>query len=85
MSSPICRDLPPDRRPPWRPAGSPPGPGSAGSRGSSPIVDARDPNEKTGPGGFGPAHFIAAQHAFAYRIDFENEYFGSPANRSDRS
>ena len=31
-----------------------------------------DPNQMTGPGGYGPNDFIASVSALAYRIDFEN-------------
>ena len=31
-----------------------------------------DPNDKTGPAGFGPQGFIAGDAALSYRIDFEN-------------
>jgi RHS repeat-associated protein len=41
-----------------------------------------DPNDKIGPGGYGPAGFIAPGGALPYRIDFENEATASaPAQR----
>src|SRR5581483_8260212 len=36
------------------------------------VAKSHDPNGSTGPGGFGPAGFIAPNHVFPYRIDFEN-------------
>src|SRR5207248_1994048 len=57
-----------------RPGGHPPSPPPGGGPGgSSNTVSSGDPNGKTGPAGFGPAHFIAAEGVLAYRIDFENE------------
>src|SRR5262249_44521013 len=38
-----------------------------------PVVVARDPNEKIGPAGFGPAGFVAGDSVLPYRIDFEND------------
>src|SRR5262249_43822030 len=41
-----------------------------------------DPNDKIGPGGFGPANFMALNRAFPYRIDFENDATATaPAQR----
>jgi RHS repeat-associated protein len=37
------------------------------------IVGARDPNQMTGPAGFGAANFLALDKAYPYRIDFEND------------
>ncbi|MCY2987964.1 MAG: dockerin type I domain-containing protein [Planctomycetota bacterium] len=37
------------------------------------IPNSHDPNEKTGPAGFGTASFISDNGALAYRVDFENE------------
>jgi hypothetical protein len=45
-------------------------PGGGGGSGTSASVD---PNEKTGPAGFGPNHFVAAEGFMPYRIDFEND------------
>jgi RHS repeat-associated protein len=46
------------------------------------VAGSLDPNEKTGPGGFGPDHFIAPESALPYRIDFENEASATaPAQR----
>jgi RHS repeat-associated protein len=43
-----------------------------------------DPNDKIGPGGFGPANFMALNRAFPYRIDFENDATATaPAQRVD--
>src|SRR5262249_8449430 len=36
-----------------------------------PILAPGDPNEKTGPAGFGPAAFIRPDYVLPYRIDFE--------------
>jgi RHS repeat-associated protein len=36
-------------------------------------VFSKDPNDKYGPGGFGPSHFVAANVVLPYRIDFEND------------
>ena len=44
------------------------------------IAGAMDPNEKSGPAGFGDARCIAPATPLAYRIDFENESSaGAPA------
>src|SRR5262249_33405080 len=32
-----------------------------------------DPNEITGPAGFGPAGYVVPNRVFTYRIDFEND------------
>ncbi|HEY1378789.1 MAG TPA: RHS repeat-associated core domain-containing protein [Gemmataceae bacterium] len=50
--------------------------------GASRLVRAIDPNEKTGPAGFGPAHYIAADGVVPYRVEFENEADATaPAHR----
>jgi hypothetical protein len=41
--------------------------------GGSGVSYSADPNEKTGPAGFGALGFISADNLFAYRVDFENE------------
>lgn len=47
------------------------------------IRQSLDPNDKIGPTGFGPAHFISADQALMpYRIDFENDATATaPAQR----
>src|SRR5688500_10273138 len=50
-----------------------PTPTAPAPSGSRPTRRAGDPTEKTGPGGSGPEHFIAAESVLSYRIDFENE------------
>src|SRR5262249_14314087 len=46
------------------------------------LVRPLDPNEKTGPAGFGPGQFIAADGIVPYRIEFENEARATaPAHR----
>jgi RHS repeat-associated protein len=64
--------------PPWpspTPTPTPPSPAP-----SVPIriditksLRSRDPNEKTGPGGFGPQGFITGDSVLPYRITFEND------------
>jgi RHS repeat-associated protein len=49
---------------------------------SSGILGSFDPNQKTGPAGFGLQGFIAAESLLPYRIDFENEASATaPAQR----
>jgi hypothetical protein len=49
---------------------------------TSKLVRPLDPNEKTGPAGFGPSQFIAAYGILPYRIEFENEADATaPAHR----
>src|SRR5262249_32575890 len=38
-----------------------------------PPAASRDPNSKTGPGGFGAPGYVDPEHVFPYRIDFEND------------
>jgi RHS repeat-associated protein len=46
------------------------------------LVGAIDPNQKTGPAGFGDVSYIAASTVVTYRIDFENESSATaPAQR----
>jgi len=52
--------------PPEVPAGSI----ASGGTGVSYISD---PNQKTGPGGYGDEHFIAGDSLLPYRVDFEND------------
>lgn len=48
-------------------------PNGPGDSSEIPNGRPRDPNEKTGPAGFGTNHnYLAASSLFAYRIDFEN-------------
>lgn len=54
------------------PLGTGPAPGAAAS-GSAAIPGSHDPNEKTGPGGFGPAGYLIPTANFPYRIEFEND------------
>jgi hypothetical protein len=51
----------------------PPGPFQPGGGGSSQNTASEDPNGKFGPAGFGPQGFTTGDHAFPYRIDFEND------------
>ena len=48
----------------------PPGGGGGGGAGSG---GSRDPNEKTGPAGYGDAGYVRSDGVFDYRIDFEND------------
>jgi RHS repeat-associated protein len=51
---------------------------------SAPIWVARDPNELTGPKGYGEANYLPADTLLAYRIDFENDATATaPAQRVD--
>jgi RHS repeat-associated protein len=45
-----------------------PGPGGGGR-----LLDILDPNQKTGPTGFGANGFLSSGNLMAYRVDFENE------------
>lgn len=47
-------------------------PTSPADEGSSPIITARDPNQKTGPAGYGVGDYVAPAQSLAYRMDFEN-------------
>jgi|GEM_PF-1078754 len=40
--------------------------------GDSESVASQDPNQKVGPGGYGPNHYISPNAPFVYRVDFEN-------------
>jgi hypothetical protein len=42
-------------------------------KGSSGITRSIDPNEKTGPAGFGPIGIVPSDGLLPYRIDFENQ------------
>ena len=57
----------------YRPSALPNAPAQSQSSGGSDVAHASDPNQKTGPAGFGDAGFMTGQGALAYRIDFENE------------
>jgi len=48
-------------------------PSHAQGSGSTGVGGSGDPNEKTGPAGFGNAGFISGEGTLGYRIDFENE------------
>ncbi len=61
-----------------------PGEGNQGDSGDSDESRSMDPNEKTGPSGFGYENFIRATEILPYRIDFENdETATAPAQRVD--
>ena len=63
---------------PPQPPGNPGGGGGSGASGSW------DPNEKTGPVGFGSGGYVQPGSAFPYRIDFENDAVATaPAQRVD--
>ncbi len=58
--------------------------GTAGTRGDGGVSSSMDPNEKTGPSGAGPQHFVRPTGVLPYRIDFENdETATAPAQRVD--
>ena len=57
----------------WRPPIPPNPPTQPGGIGTTGITRPTDPNQKIGPAGSGPAGFISATRALAYRVDFENE------------
>ena len=44
-----------------------------GSSGSTPVTRPIDPNQLTGPSGYGADGFVFASKVLAYRIDFENQ------------
>ena len=51
-------------------------------QGQSHSVTSGDPNQKSGPAGFGTAEFISDSTTIGYRIDFENEAIATaPAQR----
>src|SRR5262249_24584755 len=52
--------------------GPPPTPGP-GSGGPTEIIVPGDPNEKTGPSGYGPESFVGSGQAFPYVIYFQNQ------------
>ncbi len=65
-------------RVPGRPDGSTPpdGPsngGAPGGQGSNGAAQEFDPNEKTGPSGFGEQRYVNAESVIGYRVDFEND------------
>src|SRR5262249_26423401 len=51
----------------------PTAPASATSAGQSQSSKSEDPNDKIGPGGFGPQAFVSPSTLLPYRIDFENQ------------
>jgi len=58
---------------PWPPGQtSPYFPGNPVNTGTSGVTRPRDPNQMTGPAGFGANEFISSSSTLAYRIDFEN-------------
>ncbi len=68
------------------PSGSSCGCGGVGGGGVSGSVGSSDPNELTGPAGFGDQHFISLHSKIPYRIDFENyETATAPAQRVEVS
>jgi RHS repeat-associated protein len=56
------------------PPPSPPGPGGGGGTGGAidPVAP-KDPNQKLGASGHGPARYVAPESPLVYRVDFENE------------
>jgi RHS repeat-associated protein len=67
--APNCEPPPPPPPPP-PPGPTPPAPPAPPA---PPKPHSSDPNEKTGPGGFGPEAFIRGDTVLPYRIEFENE------------
>ncbi len=66
--------LTPRPTPPQHPHDSPkPPPGDEGDRRTVPGDFSHDPNEKTGPSGFGESQFVTGDALLPYRIDFEND------------
>jgi RHS repeat-associated protein/uncharacterized repeat protein (TIGR01451 family) len=55
----------------WRPVVPYP-PTHPGGDGTTGVTRPTDPNQLTGPAGFGPNGFLSSANALAYRIDFEN-------------
>ncbi|MCC7339273.1 MAG: hypothetical protein IT422_29625, partial [Pirellulaceae bacterium] len=54
------------------------------SSGNSRSVLSQDPNEKTGPAGYGEQNFVAAGETLPYKIEFENDKEATaPAQRVD--
>jgi RHS repeat-associated protein len=62
-----------DKWPPedWPPEGWPPG--EPGPGGTGIDIGEMDPNEKTGPSGFGTVNYITAVNPLSYCIEFEND------------
>src|ERR1017187_6180442 len=48
------------------------GNGSSSGSGATGVTGTQDPNNLTGPGGYGVSGFVTSSGTFAYRIDFEN-------------
>ena len=55
------------------PGGAPGVPGTPGPACSATQLAPLDPNDLSGPAGFGPQHFVVAGQTFPYLIDFENK------------
>lgn len=48
-------------------------PGSAGATGASGVSGSRDPNQKTGPHGYGPDRLVGVDQLLGYKVEFEND------------
>jgi len=58
--------------------------GNPADSGNTQAVGSRDPNEKTGPAGYGTGGYVQGDQVFAYRVDFENDSKATaPAQRVD--
>jgi RHS repeat-associated protein len=70
----ICFFWPPVCNPDPAPGPPPdPAPGKPADGGTSGSAKPKDPNQKIGPAGYGPQHYLTPQSLLAYRIDFEND------------
>ena len=57
---------------------------TTGATGATGIIVAKDPNELTGPKGYGAANYLPADSLLPYRVDFENDATATaPAQRVD--
>jgi hypothetical protein len=46
--------------------------GQPGGNGITAVTKPTDPNQLTGPAGYGASDFLSSANTLAYRIDFEN-------------
>ena len=77
IGSRICPTPPPAGTPPgdfpYGPIPPPFNPGGNGSGGSTGVTKPTDPNQMTGPSGYGANGYLASTKVLVYRIDFENQ------------
>ncbi len=71
-----CNQPPDNKKKPKPPNG---GGGQGGGHGSGQSNSAGDPNDMSGPLGYGDENYVSASDPLSYRIDFENEPTASAA------